>query len=80
MRSPPALWPPEPEAAALPGRHRPDRRGPAGFGVRANFEILLALRLAAGITGAVVFVTGAGLVTRLAADRVRRRSAVLLGT
>lgn len=45
----------------------------------ANFVVLLALRLVAGATGAVVFIAGAGLVARLVADMAPGRSAVLLG-
>lgn len=62
----------------------------AGFGLTglallasaasANFAALLALRLVAGATGAVVFIAGAGLVAALVADLHPGRSALLLGT
>lgn len=44
-----------------------------------NFVLLLALRLVAGATGAVVIIAGAGLVARLVADLAPGRSAILLG-
>lgn len=47
--------------------------------VSANFEVLLVLRLVAGATGAVVFIAGAGLVSRLVAELASGRSSVLLG-
>ncbi|MGH9063573.1 MAG: YbfB/YjiJ family MFS transporter [Acidimicrobiales bacterium] len=49
-------------------------------GASANFEVLLALRLVAGATGAVVFIAGAGLVARLVAGLAPGRAAVLLGS
>lgn len=45
----------------------------------ANFAVLLALRLVAGVTGAVVFIAGAGLVVRLVDDLAPGRSTALLG-
>ena len=44
-----------------------------------DFAALLAPRLAAGMSGAVVFISGAGLMARLVAHLPPRRSAVLLG-
>ncbi|PZS23074.1 MAG: MFS transporter [Acidimicrobiales bacterium] len=48
-------------------------------GASASFEVLLVLRLVAGATGAVVFIAGAGLVSRLIAELAPGRSSVLLG-
>lgn len=45
-----------------------------------NFAALLALRLGAGASGAVVFIAGAGLVARLVTDLSPGRSAAMLGT
>lgn len=45
----------------------------------SGFILLLALRVVAGVTGAVVFITGAGLVAHLVAGLARGRAAALLG-
>jgi predicted MFS family arabinose efflux permease len=45
-----------------------------------SFAVLLALRLVAGITGAVVFIAGAGLMARLSGGLPPGRSAALLGS
>lgn len=44
----------------------------------SDFAALLALRLTAGVSGAVVFIAGAALVTRLVADLPERHAASLL--
>lgn len=41
--------------------------------------VLLALRTVAGVTGAVTFIAGAGLVAEIAAGSTARRAAMLLG-
>lgn len=48
-------------------------------GLTANFSALLTLRLAAGFTGALTFVSGAGLTAAAAADGSRSRAPTLLG-
>ncbi|MHB8244644.1 MAG: YbfB/YjiJ family MFS transporter [Acidimicrobiales bacterium] len=42
--------------------------------------VLLALRAVAGVTGAITFIAGAGLVAEAAASSTPRRAAMLLGT
>ncbi len=44
-----------------------------------DFAVLLALRLVAGVAGAVAFIVGASLATQLAAGASSARAAVLLG-
>ncbi|WP_210191720.1 MULTISPECIES: YbfB/YjiJ family MFS transporter [Rhodomicrobium] len=48
-------------------------------GLTANFTVLLALRLLAGVTGAIAFVSGAGLTSAAAAGGSRARAPTLLG-
>ncbi|WP_298345035.1 YbfB/YjiJ family MFS transporter [Ferrimicrobium sp.] len=45
----------------------------------ADTAILLMLRALAGVTGAIAFITGAGLVAQLAAGQVTHKPALLLG-
>ncbi|WP_298212474.1 YbfB/YjiJ family MFS transporter [Ferrimicrobium sp.] len=45
----------------------------------ADTTILLLLRALAGVTGAIAFITGAGLVARLAAGQIAHKPALLLG-
>jgi len=48
-------------------------------GLTADFTLLLILRIAAGFTGALAFVTGAGLTSAAAAGGSRSRAPTLLG-
>lgn len=48
-------------------------------GLTANFSVLLALRLAAGFTGALVFVSGAALTSAAAVGGSKSRAPTLLG-
>lgn len=48
-------------------------------GLSANFSVLLVLRLIAGFTGAVAFVSGAGLTSAAAAGGSASRAPTLLG-
>ncbi|QEI06913.1 YbfB/YjiJ family MFS transporter [Pigmentiphaga aceris] len=48
-------------------------------GLTANFTLLLILRIAAGFTGALAFVTGAGLTSAAAAGGSASRAPTLLG-
>jgi predicted MFS family arabinose efflux permease len=51
----------------------------AASGLSADFSMLLALRLAAGFTGALAFISGAGLVAAAATGDSKSRAATLLG-
>jgi predicted MFS family arabinose efflux permease len=51
----------------------------AASGLTADFSMLLALRLAAGFTGALAFISGAGLVAAAATGDSRTRAPTLLG-
>jgi predicted MFS family arabinose efflux permease len=51
----------------------------AASGLTADFSMLLALRLAAGFTGALAFISGAGLVAAAATGGSRSRAPTLLG-
>jgi len=48
-------------------------------GLTANFSVLLALRLAAGFTGALAFVSGAALTSAAASGGSKSRAPTLLG-
>jgi len=48
-------------------------------GLTANFAVLLALRLAAGLTGALAFVSGAALTSAAAVGGSKSRAPTLLG-
>jgi len=51
----------------------------AASGLTADFALLLALRLAAGFMGALVFISGAGLVAAAATEASKTRALTLLG-
>jgi predicted MFS family arabinose efflux permease len=51
----------------------------AASGLTADFSMLLALRLAAGLTGALVLVSGAGIVAAAATGGSKSRAPTLLG-
>jgi predicted MFS family arabinose efflux permease len=51
----------------------------AASGLTADFSMLLALRLAAGFTGALAFISGAGLVAAAATGSSKSRAPTLLG-
>jgi predicted MFS family arabinose efflux permease len=51
----------------------------AASGLTADFSMLLALRLAAGFTGALAFISGAGLVAAAATGGSKSRAPTLLG-
>jgi len=51
----------------------------AASGLTADFTLLLALRLAAGFMGALVFISGAGLVAAAATEASKNRAPTLLG-